>query len=101
MLDECIPRKLKKTIHGHFVSTILEMGWTGKKNGELLRLAASKFDVFITIDQNIRFQQNLERALIPIILLRVKDNNFETFIPLLPKIHQALNQLPSKLIRLE
>ena len=101
LLDECLPKKLKKAIRGHSVSTVVEMGWIGKKNGELLRLAASKFEVFITVDQNLGFQQNLGHSTIPIILLRVKDNRLESFLPLLPKIHQALDKPPSKLIRLE
>ena len=58
LLDECLPRKLKAEIVGHEVSTVPEVGWAGKENGELLQLAAKDFDVFVTIDANIPAQQN-------------------------------------------
>ncbi len=54
LLDECLPKKLKREISdGHTIVTVPEQGWASKKNGELLRLAASEFDVFITIDNNL------------------------------------------------
>ena len=52
LFDECLPKSLKKEFQKYRVSTVPEMGWAGKSNGELLRLAKEKFDVFITIDQN-------------------------------------------------
>ncbi len=57
LLDECLPRKLKREVQGHDVTTVPEMGWAGKKNGDLLRLAAPHFEAFVTMDQGIRFQQ--------------------------------------------
>lgn len=60
LLDECLPRKLKKDLIGHDVLTVPEMGWRGVKNGELLRRAKNSFDVFVTIDQGLQYQQNLE-----------------------------------------
>lgn len=59
LLDECTPRLLKIRIASFDVFTVQDMGWAGIKNGELLTLAATKFDVFITTDKNLRFQQNL------------------------------------------
>ena len=52
LLDECLPRKLKYDLPGHTISTAPEMGWAGIKNGALLRLAGTAFEVFITADQN-------------------------------------------------
>lgn len=57
LLDECLPKKLKRDLlEYHEVSTVPEMGWAGKKSGELLKLAASKFDLFLTVDQNLTYQ---------------------------------------------
>ncbi len=53
LLDECLPRKLKYALPGHNVLTVPEMGWAGTRNGDLLRLAETAFDVFITADQNV------------------------------------------------
>ncbi len=53
LIDECLPRKLKHELPGHEVRTVPEMGWAGKKNGELLRLMSGQFDVFVTIDRNL------------------------------------------------
>ena len=59
LLDECLPRPLKREITGHDVTTVPEVGWAGTKNGALLRLTASRFSAFVTIDQGLRYQQNL------------------------------------------
>ena len=54
LLDECVPRPFKKLFKEHFCATVREMRWDGKQNGELLRLAEKEFDVFLTVDRNIR-----------------------------------------------
>jgi len=60
LLDECIPRKFKNHLSGHECLTVPEAGWAGKKNGELLSLAENAiFEVFISLDQGIEYQQNL------------------------------------------
>jgi len=64
LLDECLPRKLKDDLPGHAVSTVLEMGWAGTKNGTLLRLAETAFEVFITADRNVEYQQNLRSTVL-------------------------------------
>lgn len=64
LLDESLPARLAHELHGHKVVTVAEAGWSGKKNGELLKLAESKFDVFITIDQNLQYQVNLSSEFI-------------------------------------
>ncbi len=58
LLDECLPKRLKKEIIGHDVSTAQEMGWSGKSNGTLLSLIEKEFQVFVTADRNIAFEQN-------------------------------------------
>jgi predicted nuclease of predicted toxin-antitoxin system len=59
LLDECIDRRFAKEMPGHIVVSVPEQGWAGKSNGELLRLAEREFDVFITVDRNLAFQQNV------------------------------------------
>ena len=63
LLDECVPRPLKRDLVGHQVSTVPDMGWSSKRNSELLGLVrAHRFDAFLTVDQNVSFQQNLQAA---------------------------------------
>lgn len=101
LLDECLPRKLKLELKGHFVSTVTEENWSGKKNGKLLELAEKKFDVFVTVDQNLSYQQNISKFNIAVILLSAKDNDFETLKPFMPKVKQLLNKLQvGKLFRI-
>jgi hypothetical protein len=57
LLDESLPKKLRASLPGHSVSTVVEMGWGGTKNGALLALASSQFDAFLTADQNLPYQQ--------------------------------------------
>lgn len=64
LLDECLPRKIKAGLPGHEVKTVPEMGWAGIENGALLPLIDLKFDAFITIDSNMRYQQKYEWAII-------------------------------------
>jgi hypothetical protein len=60
LLDECVPRALRNDIPGHEVKTVAELGWAGVKNGELLRRAAAAFDLLITVDRNLEYQQSFE-----------------------------------------
>jgi hypothetical protein len=102
LLDECLPRKLKRHLPGHTVATVPEKGWAGIKNGALLRLIEPAFDVFVTIDGNLQYQQNLASTQLAIILLAAKDNTFETLAPLMPKVAAALIAIaPGALVRIE
>jgi hypothetical protein len=91
LLDECVPRKLRREIANHVVRTVTESGWSGVKNGKLLALAEAEFDVFITVDQNLVFQQNLQRFNIGIILMVARNNRFKTLLPLMPKVNVAID----------
>lgn len=93
LLDECLPKKLKYEFAGHEVKTVPEMGWAGKKNGELMRLAVGQFDVFVTADQNIQYQQNLKVSEIAVIFLVAVDNRFETLKPLIPQVEEKLREI--------
>ncbi len=69
LLDECTPRLLKRLLSGFEISSVQEMGWRGVTNGALLRQAEDQFDVFITTDKNLRYQQNLTGKQLAIVQL--------------------------------
>ena len=73
LLDECVPWPMHKVLAGHECTTAQKRGWGGTKNGDLLRLAESEFDLFITSDQNIRYQQNIAGRRLPILELSTND----------------------------
>jgi hypothetical protein len=68
LLDECVPRRLKPELGDHEVRTVPEMGWAGMKNGALLQLAAESFEVLLTTDRNLAFQQNMATLRLGIIV---------------------------------
>ena len=74
LLDECIDRRPAKDIEGRDVVTVPQAGWAGIKNGDLLRLAQERFDVFITADRNLSFQQHLPHFTIAVIVLEAPTN---------------------------
>jgi predicted nuclease of predicted toxin-antitoxin system len=91
LLDEQLPRQLATELTGHEVSTVQEQGWAGLTNGELLRRAADEgFQVLITADQNLEFQQNLSRARLGVIVLVAASNALEDLLPLVPEILAAI-----------
>ena len=70
ILDENVPHPLIARLTGHLFSTVQQEGWSGKKNGELLNLIeAAGWDVFVTADQSVQYQQNLQQRLLAIIQL--------------------------------
>lgn len=90
LLDECVPRKLKRELPEYDVITVIQQGWSGKKNGELLSLMSAEFDIFITIDQNMQYQQNLEGVAISIIVMVAPSNRLEALLPLVTKVRAAI-----------
>ncbi len=91
LLDECLPRRLRTHLVGHDVQTVQSMGWSGKKNGELLELAAEAgFEVFLTADQNLRYQQNLASGSIAVISLVAGGIRLQDLLPLIPAALTAL-----------
>ncbi|HAG80364.1 MAG TPA: hypothetical protein DCL61_04135 [Cyanobacteria bacterium UBA12227] len=86
LLDECIDRKLAKEFVDHEVKTVPQMGWAGVKNGQLLAFAEVEFDVFITVDRNLSFQQNLPQFDIAVIVLQAPSNRLADLKPLAPKV---------------
>ena len=92
LLDECVPRPIRRELTGHVVSTIREMGWAGKKNGELLALmAGAGFEVLLTVDQNLRFQQNHAASDVAVVVMVAPSNRLADLVPLIPAVEAALN----------
>jgi hypothetical protein len=93
LLDECVDRRFVKELPGHFVKTVPQMGWATIKNGELLALAENEFDVFITVDRNLPFQQNLPKFNLAVIVLQATSNRLADLKPLAPKVLAILPTL--------
>jgi len=100
LLDECVPKRLKREMAGHEAKTVQDMGWAGIQNGALLRLANDQFDAFLTVDQGIEYQQNLSGLRLCIILMLAPSNDLDDLRPLLQEVEQALEGLrPGEIIR--
>jgi len=91
LLDECTPHVLKKLLTGFEIKTVQDQGWSGITNGALLRLSEGQFDVFITSDQNIRYQQNLAERQLAIIQLPT--NQVPLVVKLAPKVQATLGRI--------
>ena len=90
LLDECIPRKLCREFAEHDVKTVPEMGWAAYTNGRLLELAAQQFDVFLTVDRNLSFQQALPKFNVAVIVVASRSNRLKDILPFVPWIRAAL-----------
>jgi hypothetical protein len=99
LLDECLPRKLMHHISGHEVTTVVLAGWSGKKNGELLRLAATRFEVFVTADRNLSFQQVVTSLPIAVVVLVAPTNRFVDLVTLVPAVQTVLGEVKAGEVR--
>lgn len=90
LLDECVDWRLARDIAGHDVKTARQMGWSTIKNGELLALASQEFDVFVTVDRNLSFQQNLVSFSVAVIVLRARTNRLADLRLLIPELLSAI-----------
>ena len=99
LLDECLPRRLLRDLSDHQATTVPRQGWSGLKDKELLQKAAREFDVFITLDSNLAFQQNLSSLHLCIIVIRAFNSRYETIQPLVLDLQLALkNAMPNHLM---
>ena len=96
LLEESVPSRLRRSLVGHEVRTVVEMGWSGVKNGELLALAATEFDAFITVDKNLPYQQNLAMLPVAVIVLDAPSSELPALLPLLPVLERVLASLNLK-----
>jgi hypothetical protein len=95
LLDECVTCKLRRDFRGHEVYTVEEAGFKGLKNGDLLREASGKFDVLITVDQKLRYQQNIKSLKIAVLVFAVRRNTYEELHPLMDHALDALKHIKS------
>ncbi len=94
LLDECIPRRLKASFRDHVCLTVPEAGFGGKKNGVLLGLAETAgFDVFVTMDRGLEFQQHLSGRKFAVIVLFAASNRLADLLPLVPEIRLLLETM--------
>jgi hypothetical protein len=93
LLDECTPKRLKRDFTGHQAYTVDEVGLKGFKNGDLLRVAAGQFDVLITVDRKMPFQQNPAASQLALVILIADPNRYPELKLLVPKTLKALERI--------
>lgn len=93
LIDECLPRRLIRDLHDFHATTVPQRGWAGKGDRELLNLAAIEFDVFVTLDSNLAFQQNLSAMSLGVVVLHVKSSRYESLQPLVPALVSAIENI--------
>lgn len=92
LLDENLPKRLKQDLNEYEIYTAADKGWTGISNGKLLNLLIeNKFDVLLTFDKNLQYQQNLSKYTIAVVVLIAPDNSYATIKNLVQKIRNLLN----------
>ena len=96
LLEENLPRKLAGHLIGHTCRTVVECGWSGKKNGELLGLADPQFDVLLTLDKNLPYQQNLATKQIAVLIVRARSNRIQDLLPIIPEFLAALENIRTR-----
>jgi hypothetical protein len=90
VLDECVDWRLARDNRRSRREDRPSVGWTKIKNGALLMLASQRFDVFVTVDRNLSFQQNLDSVSLAVIVLRAKTNRLADLRPLVPSLLVAI-----------
>lgn len=91
LLDENVHNKLRFRFPNHDIVTAQDMGWSGKRNGELMKLMLEcQFDLFITLDKGFEHQQNFIKYPISVLILNVKRSDYEFLLPLVDKIRVLL-----------
>ena len=88
-----MPRRLSRELPGHDVKTVAEMGWSGTKNSALLRLAAAEFNVFLTVDQGMPYQQILPGGDLALVIVRAPSNNIDDLRPRMPEVLRVLETI--------
>jgi predicted nuclease of predicted toxin-antitoxin system len=93
LLDNCVPWRLSESIHGHDVASVIDLGWAELTNGRLLDAMAGQFDVLVTVDKGIHFQQRLDDRPVALVLLRATSNRLPDLLPLIPALLQVLKEI--------
>ena len=98
ILDECLPRRLARDLHSHTITTVPRQGWAGRKDSELLSLIRGEFDVFVTMDSNLIYQQALPSDSLCVIVLHAPNSCYETLLPLVERLLAAIIQAKPGLV---
>lgn len=93
LLDECVTHYLKRDFAGQDVFTVEEAGFKGLKNGQLLQAASGKYDVLITVDRNLQYQQNLKNIGVAVIILKAQRSTYPMLKPLMPQVLLLLGRI--------
>ena len=93
LIDECLNWRLARALTGHYAVSAQKMGWGGLKNGALLAEAEKQFDVFLTGDRNLNFQQNVNQYRIAVVVLHAASTQLHHTLPLMPKVQALLSSL--------
>lgn len=100
LLDECVPRPLLRDLTAHDAHHVVDMGWSSRRNGDLLKLMlADGFEALLTVDRNLAFQQNLRASGLGVVVVVAGTNRVKELRPLIPRILEALSRVkPGELI---
>jgi hypothetical protein len=93
LLDECVTRYLKREFTGHEVFTVEEAGFKGLRNGRLLQATSGQFNVLVTVDQNLQYQQNLNSFTLAVIVLKARKSTYPILRLLMPKVLERLEDI--------
>ena len=99
LLDEHLPIDLSLELRGHAVDTVVGRGWAGIKSGELLRRMRGHYDVLVTMDRSIEFQQHISTLSFGIVIVRAPSNRVQDLRPLVPSILSAIDAIKPGLIQ--
>ena len=101
LFDEDVPRQLRRDLTEFEVQTVQEQGWSSLKNGELLRTASVEFDVLVTADRNLQYQQNIPKFDIGVVVLALRDSRLPSLQSKLAEIAEAIRTVkPGSVIRI-
>lgn len=90
LFDENVPQKLRRDLPEFFIRTAQEQGWSSFKNGQLLARAVREFEVLVTIDQRMRYQQNLQSLSLGIVVIDTRDTRFESIRAHVEELREAI-----------
>lgn len=99
LLDSCVPKNLARELPEHEVRTAPQMGWGDLDDGPLLIAMTGDFDALITVDRNLRYQQNLRDRPFGVVVLRAKSNRITDLLALMPRLRDVLGELRSGEVR--
>lgn len=93
LIDNCVPWRLGDVIVGHVVDSVVKLGWADLDDGPLLDAMAGRFDVLVTTDKSIPFQQRLAERPVALVVLRARSNRLIDLLPLVPGLLEALRDI--------